>query len=500
MSEDNKKPLVLVPYEHENHKPILTRRDFFAQTAGAVAGTMMVPSTLSMISTAAMGQDGQLNCGSGGSESMGVPVFNLELAGGWGVTRIVNPHGPAGRDDVMSTNAARTQGMTQAMIGANIAPNMGAALRTDTSFYVGLQAGLGPDATAIMSRLRVAGVCVRNVDDTNTNDLFFGGYLFKSGVYKGSLVNLIGSDPTPQGARSEFPPGSFEATLQSARIRSSADITGLVSVGALANANQGRFLSDNDIKRVMQQVGTMSEAKLAEFKSREFSAQLDALVKCGYIKQRALLDSTSGGLDPTLDNAITTAYGAGAAAAGGQVPSIVKALVDGLAVVGSVVLGGYDYHATGAQNTNLRDQEAGDALGRAIRVFALKQRPGIFTITTDGSVSASNPSGPQDPNWTADSGERHMDLVFVYDPMGPTEVIKPQLGAFNPTSGGVQIDFNLITNNQINATMALAANILELQGRYDRLEAALGTTPPWGNRAAFDAGYRLFGPMPSRRS
>lgn len=566
MSKVIKSTEQLQSYQHDaSHRPILTRRDFFAQTAGTVAGAMMVPSALTMFSAAAKGQDAgaQLQCDSGAGGS-GIPVFNIELAGGWGVARVVNPHGPAGAGEIMTAAAARTMGMTDAMRGAagyyraGTQPGaansgIGAFLRTDTSFFRGLYDGLGgtlvggalpPPSAAqlaagdylggldanvrgILDRIRVGSVIVRNVDDTANNQLFFGGYLFRSGFYRGSMVNLIGTDNTQQGARSAVPVGSLDGNLRSARFQSAADLTGLVSVGALALVQQGQaaqFLSPQDIQAVMAQASRMSDSKIREFASRDFSDQMNRIMKCGYIKQQALLASAGGALDPAADNAITTSYGAGALATAQQ-PSIVKALIDRLAVVGSVVLGGYDYHAQGDATTNTRDEQAGLAVGRAIRAAHIRatqsqpeltatptrpaqpelpatNRPFIVTVTTDGSVSANNPAGPDAPAWAADSGERHMDLIFAYHPNAnnvstASSVFRQQIGAFNPATGGVDLGFNDITNSQVNATICMAANILELQGQYGRLETALGTAPPWGSRAAFEAGYRLFAPFPT---
>jgi hypothetical protein len=188
-------------------------------------------------------------------------------------------------------------------------------------------------------------------------------------------------------------------------------------------------------------------------------------------------------IDPSQDAAIKAAFPTmGSNSDMAKAASVTKLITDGLAGVGTVSIGGMDYHGEGRDSQAAKDQNVGAAIGGFLAACAAKGTDGYCVLITDGSVVSDNTpvnssiSGGR-YSFVADSGNRSSTAAFVYKKDGPPPMVDNthQSGAFVDNNAQVDTSNNAISNNTTNLCTAYVANYMALTGNVANLAAVVGT-------------------------
>lgn len=506
----------LSPMLHENHRLPMNRRDLVAQ--GFLAGTSYVvtPSLLSMWATRAKA-DG--DCGPAKSfdvDPFGMRIMAFEAAGGGnlaGSNFMVFPGGGLGGDKLVAVTGLGTLGLPASQ--ARMDPNMdfGIPMHPNSAILAGMTA-----ATTPACRARVSGFveCVSSADDSNRNPFSLAYWAAKAGS-TGSLTNIIGSETTAHGARSDAPPESV-ITMSSTQVRSYSQAADLVTAANLETALPGKVGS------VLKAATALSDSRLRMLANEEMPEQVRQLGVCSFESAR---DAVASGLGDQVDASQDAAFLAELAAitdanvrgftidrtAAGLESTLapIYLLLKGYAAFATQVMGGFDYHNNPRATTNQRDFDLGFRVGTCLQAAHIQGSALAVVINTDGGVGCSDPNTPDDPNnavnpaggqgmFTSDRGEGGLMVVLAYGPRGRAPIINPahQVGAFND-SGAVDHDYELgkvISNSPTNAIQCALMNILALHGRLGDLAGVIGENNPFADESVRDA-HLIFGPWPT---
>ena len=104
-----------------------------------------------------------------------------------------------------------------------------------------------------------------------------------------------------------------------------------------------------------------------------------------------------------------------------NIASIANLVTDRIAGVGSIVVGGCDYHTGNASVGQMKDKEIGRYIAQCIKLAQAKQQSLFIHLYTDGGVGGDNagttddtPAGAGRVNWTGDNGTTSSQICIVY--------------------------------------------------------------------------------------
>jgi hypothetical protein len=299
----------------------------------------------------------------------------------------------------------------------------------------------------------------------------------------GSLLTLVGTEPTVSGGNSVAPPNlggvMINAALQPSTIDRPADAIGLVgSSGASADQlsvavqeSQVRISSgtaytpnaatpDSDFTGVLTAPngGTPGVQLYADQTS---DAQLKNQVRCGYVK--AAYNSANFGnpsdLDPRQDANIT----------GGGTPiftasdfsdsdvamtaTVMKLVLNGFAGAGTISLSGFDYHDNTRATGEMRNFKAGQMIGAVLEYAQRLGKPVMIYVFSDGSLTSSSmvdttPAGRDKLAWQGDSSSVAATFFLLYNPNGRTQ---PLNGAASQQIGYFSADGSVVSTSSPGA-------------------------------------------------
>jgi hypothetical protein len=463
MEKENKKKLLDQLAASGHSKPV-TRREALGLGLLSGGAYVIAPSVLgSLYAQTSMAQDALgVACPAEGGGPGGIGAIVLELAGGSNIAGgNVFVGGAGGQKDVL----ASYNSIGGSAVAATATPQYGLYWNATSGILAGINARVTDQAV----RDKVKGIlyCATSGDDTANNMYIPTHHLIKAGA-AGEVAKLIGTAGKITGARSQVDPKAIEAGLSAVAISKPADAVSLVAKNAIAAQ-----IGDEALNKILRTTANMGGEALCNISRRSLSEQMKLICGCRYDKSYELATKfTADIMDPTKDPMITTAFGAGNANAT-DVATIAKVVVTGLAGVGVVVKGGYDYHGQGKAAQDVKDRAVGDAIGGIIAYAALKGKPVTIMVVTDGGVS-SDAAG----NWNGDSGQRSAALQFSFDPKG-TQVRAgkdPQIGAYKP-DGTIDRTATAISDSSPNLALAFTANYLALKGEESKLAKLFGDSP-----------------------
>jgi hypothetical protein len=234
--------------------------------------------------------------------------------------------------------------------------------------------------------------------------------------------------------------------------------TQLAKVGTL-----GDLLGVDGAKKVLSTAANLSERQLAAFKAKDLPTQIKDLVECGYaMAPNQIGKYTQASLTPANDPIISQVFtlGNGTQSRAGTVALLV---LRGMAGVGTVQIGGYDYHNQGIANQDSKDNEAGTAIGAimeaAVRIGVTTQ----INVWSDGSVGYDGSGAP-----TGDRGTKGLVVSFIVTPGKTPEVLRTQIGAYSE-NGSVDSNVGPWSQSPAEQARALFFNGLLALGRGDEL-------------------------------
>ncbi len=428
--------------------PLVTRRDFLSHGLLAFSAISAAPTFLggSNAWAAAAGM-----CGGATGGSTALPFLAFDMAGGASLPGnfLVGKRG--GAEDLLSSYGT---------LGWN--PRESGALNKDfglpmSAKYSKLLAGIMQTASAgARANLRMGSFCHTAQFDSSSNELNAGTLVLKSGTRGTYITNGTGSEDSVTGGNSSGPQQS--ATFKPTFVRSVGDLLSSTNFGGASFTG----IDVAKIKSLAQGAVELGEVQKEAFMGMAGGKTLADGSVCAYSKSLDFLAGVQG-LDPRQDGIAAGVYGINAGSAPDDMnvvaASVVMNSVNGFAGPGTWSLGGCDYH-TGDQATgDGKDLEMGLQMGKAIELAFQMKKPLFFQLITDGGNSAQEGTR----NWSADSGERTMTVIGFFDPKGPPEMIRSQVGQF--TDGQGADPASVIGGNPTLVAYAAFANYLSVTGR-----------------------------------
>jgi hypothetical protein len=463
------------PLRHPNHKRPITRRDFLAQ--GFISGAAMIvaPSLFGLFkSREAYAQAAvQCNLSSGAGR---IPFVCFDLAGGANIAGSnVLVGGPGGQLDLLSPAGYEKLGLPADMLPSlpgQVNTELGLAFHADSAFLRGI---LSKTSATTRANVNGAIICARSENDTGNNphNPMYG--INKAGA-DGNLVTLIGTQPSDSGGNSIAPMSMIDPAARPVKIDRPSDVTGLVDTGRLA-----QLLSPQDAGAVMAAVEQLSDAKLQHMTE---DAIVEQLIYCSYVESTSLV-STFGNpalLDPLQDPDITAIFSAADLTSGKNIKtaSVMKLAVNGFAGAGTIEFGGYDYHDGTRATGEIRDFEAGVAIGAVLEYAARRGQQLMVYVFSDGALDSdgsidNSANGRGKGNWRGDNQSTAAVFMLVHDPAGRPPLVSParqQIGYYR-MSGDVETASSRVANNVTLLAEAIVLNFMALHDDVGRFATAL---------------------------
>jgi hypothetical protein len=507
MKKTNDKKDAVIPEGHS----LKTRRDFLSYGLVGACTWVVAPDLLSVINSASAQATG---CAQAINNSA-IPVLIIDMAGGANI---------AGSNIMVGRSGGQLDFLdTYKYLGLPSAfhPNQsgmlnhefGLAFHSDSFMLRGIQAH-----TNEADRSKTDGmiVCTSVSDDTSNNQINPAFWLADAGA-SGSLLNLVGAKGSG-GSQGVGPNGGYSVSpVNSISKRSLAvEVAGVESLKTLVALNKietSLSSSPDKVQKVLKTIQKLSESKLNSFSRRTLPQQIADVVKCGIVLPQEVVGGpvTPAHLDPMLDtagqsninaifnlsssdkdfsyiskNLVGTTRNGNTLAERKNQASVIKLLADGYVGVGTIVLGGGDYHDKTASKGNEFSLQVGRLIGRTISTFAKKGKPVMIHLITDGGVSFKDEvfdesvGGEGKYAWSSDAGDRSATVTLVYNPNGKVGLRTPdrrQLGSYINAVSCNNTTATICSNNPVNCAKVTVANYLALSGRETQLATIVGDNP-----------------------
>ncbi|WP_408096435.1 hypothetical protein ACJVC5_15455 [Peredibacter sp. HCB2-198] len=459
---------VLKPMYHEGHR-LKTRRDFLAQGFLGMTAFALAPSALSMLSSSAHAAE----CAPPIFEHL-TPVIIIDIAGGGNIAGSnVMVGGAGGQMDFLASYASL--GLPTEFHpskSGQVNTEMGLAFHSSSGILQGIR-----NITSQSTRDNTEGIifCTTSDDDTGNNQSNPIYWLHKAGA-KGKLAQLAGTLQTESGGNSTSPLDSINPAVAPVRITSRQEAINLVSTGTILGS-----LSESKVRSIMNTASRISERKLAGFSRRSLPEQIQALVGCGFSESSEQLYKVKpGDVDPNEDMVAKTIFDKITNSdTRNRSRAISKLVLDGHIGVGTITLGGFDYHDGTRTTGDARDFDLGQLMGAIMELAAAKKTDVVIYVLTDGGVAAN---GTVDSTgkfvWAGDSGQRSATFMMVYknDGRPSLRTTKRQIGYYK-ANGAVEGSAMLTSNSVVTTSKAMVANYLALHGLEGNFENVVGDDP-----------------------
>lgn len=466
-----------------NHKPI-TRRDFLAQGYISSLGFVVAPNVLSMLASI----DALAACPSAAPAVRKTGVLIFDLAGGANLAGSEAMVGKAGGQlDLLSMGKYQTLGLPNdqhpALAGQLVTVN-GQPLGQGLAFHANSDILRGMRATGAAALPQVDGIVFATAsgDDTSNNPHNPAYWLQKAGA-QGNLVQIIGSQNSDSGGNAVAPAPSVNPGMRSVQVSNANQARGLIQLGALGSLFTVNGVSNNDkVKKILEAAEATSSRKLASFNALDLSDQIKELVNCGLLEAKDLVGKFSQqAVDPALDADVQAAFPTFANNGEAQrTASVAKLILDGFAGVGTVSIGGCDYHGNGRDAQANKNNSIGELIGSAFALADRKNQDLMVIVFSDGGVSADQTVGAGNAlgrfNFVSDSGSRSAALMMLYKQDGVPQLTDAtrQVGAYSDTAGAVDRTNCQTSDNVVNLSKAFVANYLALSGEEGKLAQVVG--------------------------
>lgn len=500
------------PMRHENHAKPKTRREFLAQGFMAGAGTIIGGASLSIAGTKgaeavfldpALAEFVRTQCGVSVNGAGKIPFICFDLAGGCstaGSNVLVGREG--GQLDFLSTAGYERQGLPGDMVPPIVNPGtqtndfidqqLGLAFHSDSAFLRGILERVSDPVTR--ANINGAVIPARSENDTGNNphNPMYG--IARAGA-SGSLLDLIGSEPTDSGGNSVAPALFMDLTKRPTKVDRPSDVTGLVDVGDLTEV-----LTQEDAVTVMESIYRISEQKMAAVNVNDTNASLPPittadvvrqLVECEYLKSADLADrfGNPSALDPANDPDIVGPSGIFTQAEFDnerefrKTASVMKMVINGFAGAGTIEIGGYDYHGGRRAEGEVKDLRAGRCMGACLEYAARVGTPLMMYVYSDGSLSSNgviddSVDGRGKGEWTSDNQQTAATWFLVYNPNGranllggtPEEQARHQQLGFMRPEGNVETAATPAANNVNLLAQTVYLNYMALHGEQNQFD------------------------------
>ncbi len=481
------------PLRHPDHPVPRTRRQFIAQSFMTGGATVLLPSIFSLmadprIAHAQLATDIQsavtscnITAGSGN-----IPFICFDLSGGANmVGSNVLGGGPGGQLDFLSVAGYSKQGLPGTMVpnasatGSFVDASLGLRFHSDSAQLRAIKARASAAAMANTTGTLIPALS-SNDTGTNPHNPMYG--IWQVGA-RGALLDLIGTDASMSGGSSMAPPSMINVAATPTKIADSSDSQGLVSTGQLSTL----LPSSSDVVNVLESMKRISDAKYPQvqaYVSPTANANAMQVQACAYTKAAYLLNRypSPSAIDPDLDPLIVGPTGIfttaeyQASSDFKKTAAVMKLVINGDAAAGTIQLDGFDYHDGTRATGETRDFNAGTCIGAVLQYAALRGKPVMIYVFSDGSLASdgtidSSVAGRGKGVWTADNANVAATYFLVYNPAGKAQSAQAnpemslQLGYFNP-DGSQSTTSSPAGNNVFNLVQTVVLNYMALHGSY----------------------------------
>lgn len=394
---------------HDHHVTPVTRRDFLSQGFLSFAGLTVLPSWLSPL---AFGDDCPM------PQLSTLPFLVIDAAGGAAL--------PA---NFLAKNEKNDLLPEYTLLGWN--PRESGAISEDLGAPMAAKAsklfeGINQTASAeARKNFRLATICHSAQSDSSSNLLSALGWVVKSGNKGLSLRSAVGTSNTLSGGNSSVAGGTdFTKPLF---VRSLRDLTGSVGFGKEAPLGTA---STDQLKGLLKMSAGLTEAELEKWMSLPEGKKLALNAKCAYVENG---QNATGGdaFDPRKDANFQTIYQINQNTPENSqnvvFASLVKGTLSGQTGPSALTIGGCDYHDNTSETGDKKDNEIGQAIGRAVQAAHILKRPLFIQLITDGGCS----NNPGTRIWRSDDNDRCLTVVGYYRPEGAMNLVRTQVGYYN---------------------------------------------------------------------
>jgi hypothetical protein len=542
----NKPPRPHAPGEpllHENHKRPVTRRELLSAGLMSAPAMIMAPAWLAALlkpgaaRATGLPLDTDINALLAKDQcniSLGaglVPFIVFDLAGGAnlvGSEVIVGVQG--GQSNFLSTAGYGKMGVPGNMVpgsGSFVSNALGLLWHSDGAILRGILSKASATTTAGVNGA-VFPALSENDTGINPHNPMYG--IAKVGA-KGSLLTLIGTDPTVSGGNSGAPPDlggvMIDPSLQPSTIDQPSDATGLVGGGgasatalsvevleteARISGGSGLYTAGDpaSIGGVLTAPnggtpGVQLYTTAADPTSQASDdAQLKNQVRCNYVKaaSNSAQFGTPSALDPTQDPDIVGPIFNASDFSDSDVAktaTVMKLVLNGFAGAGTISLGGFDYHDNTRATGETRNFRAGQMIGAVLEYAQRIKKPVMIYVLSDGSLTSSSmvdttAAGRDKLAWQGDSSAVASTFFLVYSPTGRPQPLKgaasQQIGYFS-ADGSVVSTSSPGANSVVQLVQMVVLNYLSLHqkllGQFGNLfpQQGLGSTSDQSSLIAF---------------
>ena len=415
-----------------HHGPVagMSRRELLSMSATGALTYGLLPSLTSMLFTNT-GFAQELACAVAEANTNTLPYLVLDCAGGMniaggnilmGYTRggdqldYSRPGGVFDKTDYLKLGISAAG---HPSLASNVNSDYGLKFHSLSGVLRGLESILGlPANKQLKAKIDGCIFALRTADDTGNNPQNTAYLAHRAGSH-GSLVGLIGTQNSISGGNSASPSFSIDLTLKPSVVRNDAEAKQLLSVGNLSST---RYLNhDNDqgklqerMRFVLGEIKKMSSARLKDFSTLNASAQVQKIIGCSQSQAAELLTKYSSSvLSIVGDDAIQSSFGT----TDQETAVASKLILDRLAGVATVVVGGCDYHDGTNTTGDAKDFSIGVKMAKAILAASKKGRSLMIHWITDGAVTSSQ-TGTLDVNgrpiWVSDQGPYGSSVLLAY--------------------------------------------------------------------------------------
>ena len=535
------------PILHENHKRPVTRRELLSAGLLSAPAMVMAPAWLAALlkpgvaRAQAIPLDGDIQSLLAQSQcdvTQGaglIPFICFDLAGGAnlvGSEVIVGVQG--GQANFLSTAGYAKLGVPGNMVptsSAFVSNALGLLWHSDGAILRGIMSKVSA-ATAAGTNGAVIPALSENDTGINPHNPMYG--IAKVGA-KGSLLTLVGTEPTVSGGNSAAPPDlggvMIDPALQPSTIDQPSDATGLVSTGGgnadplsvavlesqvrisggtTAYAPGGTDPAAAFTGALTEPDSTANTPGVQLYASSDPNqaaddAQLKNQVRCNYVKTAS--DTANFGnpsdLDPTQDpNIVGPIFNASDFSDSdiAKTATVMKLVLNGFAGAGTITLGGFDYHDNTRATGEMRNFKAGQMIGAVLEYAQRIKTPVMIYVLSDGSLTSSSmvdttPAGRDKLAWQGDSSAVAATFFLVYSPSGrPAPLNGPasqQLGYFS-ADGSVVSTSSPGANSVVQLVEMVVLNYLSL---HTQLQGQFGSLFPQQGLGSNLAALTAFAPI-----
>jgi hypothetical protein len=501
------------PILHDDHPRPVTRRELLSAGLLGASGLVMAPAWLAAMLKPGRAQGAiplsadmqallaasQCNVTQGAGL---IPFICFDLAGGAnlvGSEVIVGVQG--GQANFLSTAGYGKMGVPGNMVptsSAFVSSALGLLWHSDGAILRGIMSKVSA-GTAAATNGAVFPALSENDTNINPHNPMYG--IATVGA-KGSLLTLVGTEPTVSGGNSVAPPSlggvPINPALQPSTIDQPSDAVGLVSTGG-ASSDQLSVAVQESQERISAGTtpydptasdpaaaftGTLTEPVSATntpgvqlYPTSSADAQLKNQVRCSYVQavSNAANFGNPSDLDPTKDSNIVGPIFNASDFSDSDVAmtaTVMKLVLNGFAGAGTISLSGFDYHDNTRATGETRNFQAGQMIGAVLQYAALIGKPVMIYVFSDGSLTSSSmvdttPAGRDKLAWQGDSSAVAATFFLVYSPKGRPQPLNgpasQQIGYFS-SDGSVVSTSSPGANSVVQLVEMAVLNYLSLHG------------------------------------